>query len=135
MPAGQEGLGGGPRISMPYEAAVAPSAARSGGSSSGGSSNGERAGDPTASVNSSKPAGVCRVRNRACGLVTTKACGSWRGRTAAVPGPAMTACRPNFDPQLTVQDEEGLLVRFVAVQGAVVAARSGVLEDRQLAPR
>jgi hypothetical protein len=47
----------------------------------------------------------------------------------------MTACRPNFDPQLTVQDEEGLLVRFVAVQGAVVAARSGVLEDRQLAPR
>jgi hypothetical protein len=38
----------------------------------------------------------------------------------------------DFDPQLAVQDEEGLLVGFVAVQGAVVAARSCVLEDRQL---
>ncbi len=38
----------------------------------------------------------------------------------------------DFDPQLAVQDEEGLLIGLVAVQGAVVAARSCVLEDRQL---
>ena len=58
---------------MPYELAIAARAAGSGGTSSGGVVVVPAAGVPTASVNLSKPPGVCKVRYRACGLVTTNA--------------------------------------------------------------
>jgi hypothetical protein len=39
----------------------------------------------------------------------------------------------DFDTHVAVEDEEGLLVGPVEVQGAAVTARSRVLEDRELA--
>ncbi|ORB94584.1 hypothetical protein B4U45_19230 [Mycobacterium persicum] len=67
---------------MPYEPASSARAAGSGGTSPGGGATAVAlAGVPAASVNLSKPAGVCTVRNRACELVTTKACGNCGGRS------------------------------------------------------
>jgi hypothetical protein len=91
------------------------------------------AGVPAASVKRSNPAGVCRVRKRACGLVTTKECGSRRGRNATAPVPAACAWQPNLDTQFAVQHVEGLLVRVVPVHGTVVAAFALVFQDRQAA--
>jgi hypothetical protein len=64
---GDHGLGGGPKISMPYELAIAARAAGSGGTSSGGVEAAGLTGIPAARVNLSKPAGVCKVRNRPAG--------------------------------------------------------------------
>ena len=79
---------------MPYRLAIAARASGSGGTSSGGIVVVPAAGVPAASVNLSKPPAVCKVRNRACGLVTTKACGNCRGRNATAPGPATCASPP-----------------------------------------
>ena len=59
------GARGGPRISMPYDLAIAASAAGSGGTSSGGIVVVPVAGVPTARVNLSNPPGMCTVRNQA----------------------------------------------------------------------
>ena len=101
---------------MPYEAAVAASAARSGGGSSGGSSNGESAGDPAVSVNPSKPARVQGEEPRLrAGDDEGKRDLAGENRGGARLSRDRLAA--DFDPQLTVEDEEGLLVGFVAVQG------------------
>jgi choline dehydrogenase-like flavoprotein len=100
---------------MPYELASAARAAGSAGTSSGGIIVVASAGIPAASVKLSKPAGVCKVRNRASGLVTTKACGSCRGRNATAP--RSTRLATDMDAKLAVEHQEGLLISQMAVHG------------------
>ena len=115
---------------MPYDLAMAASAAGSGHGSSGGIVVVAVAGVPTARVNLSNPPGVCTVRNQACGLVTTKACGSCRGRNATAPGPA--ACfTTQLDTRFAVEHEEGLLFGQMPVQRTAIASLTLVFQDVQ----
>src|SRR6185437_5417731 len=91
------------------------------------------AGVPTARVNLSNPPRVCTVRNQACGLVTTKACGSCRGRNATAPGPAACASPPTStrsSPSST-KHEEGLLFGQMPVQRTAIASLTLVFQDVQ----
>ena len=63
----QDGMPGGPRISMPYSAATAAIVAGSGGRPA------------NARTNSSNPPGSVTSRKRACGETTSNVCATSRG--------------------------------------------------------
>ena len=76
---------GGPRISIPYSAAIAVMRSTSGGPSGGGGSVSDSAGSPTVRVKSSKPARSVPSRNRASGDVTLNVCGMPSGANTKLP--------------------------------------------------
>ena len=87
------------------------------------------AGVPTARVNLSKPAGVCTLRYKACGLVTTK---------RQLPGQKgdRSRCRSvrfatHLDAQFAVEHKEGLVIRQIPMHRTGIALLSLVFQDRQ----
>lgn len=117
---------------MRYERASSARAAGSGGTSSGGGPIAVApAGVPAASVNLSKPAGVCTVRNR--GLRTGHHEGvrqlprQDRGRSRSG-GASLSA---DLDPNLAVEHQEGLLVGQMPVHGTAIAPLTVVFQDGQ----
>src|SRR5207253_5010823 len=75
----QVGMPGGPRISMPYSAAVAANRSRLGGSVAGGGIVRLGAGSDRVRMKASKPAGSVTSRKRASDEVTVKVWGMSRG--------------------------------------------------------
>jgi len=114
---------------MPSELAIAARAAGSGGTSSGGIGAVPVAGVPTASMNLSKPAGVCTLRYKACGLVTTKRqLPGQKGDRSRCSGVRFAT---HLDAQFAVEHKEGLVIRQIPMHRTGIALLSLVFQDRQ----